>query len=94
MPKENRNRKLIWERTNNQLKKNAQRRKQTQKLKKKKKMLCVYGFFFLCITILLIRFYSNDRHHLIPTVQITLIYSQLIRLPGTVQRRDIGMQVC
>ena len=50
--------------------------------------------FFLCFTIVLIRFYSNDRHHLIPTVQITLIYLLLIRLPGTVQRRNIGMQVC
>lgn len=33
-----------------------------------------FSLFCVPLNILLIRFYSNDRHHLIPTVQITLIY--------------------
>lgn len=42
--------------------------------------ICVY----VCVYVLLIRFYSNDRHHLIPTVQITLIYLLLFDCCGTV----------
>lgn len=38
----------------------------------------------VCVYVLLIRFYSNDRHHLIPTVQITLIYLLLFDCFGTV----------